>query len=214
MKISKTYWIGLWRSRFGQISPKSELGRWIQLISSFDEVINIVEIGCWNGKGSSRRIIEGSKLSIKNLDKQIVGLEANIDMYKQARRNLRKFHNYSVIWGSIVGVKQLDDQDLNPLEVEWFKKDVISLQHCPNVISEMPEKIDMLILDGGEFSTYSEFRMLYSRISGWVILDDTLVRKNRKVLNQLLKDDSFNVVRNSLKRNGFAIFQKSTRQNE
>jgi len=90
------------------------------LISSIDEVVNIVEIGCWNGKGSSRRIIEGGKLSIKYLDKKVVGLESNIKMYKQAKRNLRRFQNYSVIWGSIVGVSQLDNQDLNPLEIEWF----------------------------------------------------------------------------------------------
>jgi hypothetical protein len=176
------------------------------MISSIDEVINIVEIGCWNGKGSSRRIIEGSKLSSKYLDKKIVGLEANIEMYKQARRNLRRFQNYSVVWGSIVSFNQLDDQDLNPQEVEWFKHDIISLKHCPNVISEIPEKIDLLILDGGEFSTYSEFKVLYSRVEGWIVLDDTLVRKNRKVLSELLKDPSFNLVRSSKQRNGFAIF--------
>lgn len=203
-----TYLTNLWRNRFGQISPKSELGRWIQLISSIDEVVNIVEIGCWNGKGSSRRIIEGGKLSIKYLDKKVVGLESNIKMYKQAKRNLRRFQNYSVIWGSIVGVSQLDNQDLNPLEIEWFKNDVMSLQNCPNVISKIPEKIDLLILDGGEFSSYSEFKLLYSRIEGWIVLDDTLVRKNRRVFSELLKDPSFNLVRSGKQRNGFAIFAK------
>ena len=200
--------------RFGQIQPNSELGRWIQLICSFDEVVNIVEIGCWNGKGSSRRILEGSKLSNNLSSKQIVGLEANAKMYNQARRNLRKFQQYSVLWGSIVNVDQLDHQDITPQESVWLENDVKMILECPNVIDQIPNRIDLLILDGGEFATYSEFKQLNSRIKGWIILDDTLARKNRKVLSDLLKDDSYSLVRISSKRNGFAIFRKQSLLNE
>jgi hypothetical protein len=209
MNLIKYYKSKFYSRTYGQIHPKSELGRWIQLISSFDEVVTIVEIGCWNGKGSSRRIIDGAKLSSKCSDKQIFGLEASLEMYKEAKRNLKRFSNYNVIWGSIVNVDQLDDGDIAPHEVEWLKADERMLQSCPNVLTQIPAKIDLLILDGGEFATYAEFKVLYSRITGWVVLDDTLVRKNRKVLNELINDQVFNLVRRSEGRNGFAIFSKA-----
>jgi hypothetical protein len=208
MNIIQAFSYKLSPHRFGQIHPKSELGRWIKLISSFDEVATIVEIGCWNGNGSSRRIIEGAKLSSKYSDKQIIGLEASLEMYNKAKRNLKKFPNYLVLWGSIVKVDQLDDADLAPQEIEWLKGDIQMIQSSPNVLSQIPARIDLLILDGGEFATYSEFKALYSRIEGWIILDDTLVRKNRKVLAELLNDKYFNLVRRSEGRNGFAIFSK------
>jgi hypothetical protein len=208
MNLFKAYSARFLPRRFGQIHPKSELGRWIQLISSFEEVVSIVEIGCWNGKGSSRRIVEGAKFSLNYADKQIVGLEASLEMYKKAKGNLKRFPNYSVLWGSIVTLDQLDTFGLTPQENQWLKNDIRMIQECPNVLNQIPLKIDLLILDGGEFASYSEFKILYSRIKGWIILDDTLVRKNRRVLSELLKDPQFNLVRRSEGRNGFAIFSK------
>ena len=208
MNLFKAYSARFLPRRFGQIHPKSELGRWIQLISSFEEVVSIVEIGCWNGKGSSRRIVEGAKLSLNYADKQIVGLEASLEMYKKAKGNLKRFPNYSVLWGSIVTLDQLDKSGLTPQENEWLKNDIRMIQECPNVLNQIPSRIDLLILDGGEFASYSEFKVLYSRVKGWIILDDTLVRKNRNVLSELLKDPNFNLVRRSEGRNGFAIFSK------
>ena len=210
MNLFKAYSARFLPRRFGQIHPKSELGRWIQLISSFDEVVSIVEIGCWNGKGSSRRIVEGAKLSVNYADKHIIGLEASLDMYKKAKGNLKRFPNYSVLWGSIVTLDQLDNFDLTLQESEWLKNDIRMIQECPNVLNQIPSRIDLLILDGGEFASYSEFKVLYSRVKGWIILDDTLVRKNRSVLSELLKDPNFNLVRRSEGRNGFAIFSKVT----
>ena len=184
------------------------------MISSFEEVLSIVEIGCWNGKGSSRRIVEGAKFCLNYADKQIVGLEASLEMYKKAKGNLKRFPNYSVLWGSIVTLDQLDKSGLTPQENEWLKNDIRMIQECPNVLNQIPLKIDLLILDGGEFASYSEFKQLNSRINGWIILDDTLARKNRKVLSDLLKDNSYSLVRNSSKRNGFAIFRKQSLLNE
>lgn len=210
MNLFKAYSARFLPRRFGQIHPKSELGRWIQLISSFEEVVSIVEIGCWNGRGSSRRIVEGANSSVNFANKHIIGLEASLEMYKKAKVNLKRFPNYSVLWGSIVNFDQLDDFDLTPQEGEWLKNDIRMIQECPNVLNQIPPRIDLLILDGGEFASYSEFKVLYSRIKGWIILDDTLVRKNRNVLRELLEDPNFNLVRRSEGRNGFAIFSKVT----
>ncbi|CAN2170127.1 hypothetical protein MCEGKSH29_00035 [Candidatus Nanopelagicaceae bacterium] len=166
MNLFKAYSARFLPRRFGQIHPKSELGRWIQLISSFEEVVSIVEIGCWNGKGSSRRIVDGAKSSVNYAEKRIIGLEASPEMYKKAKGNLKRFSNYSVLWGSIVTLDQLDNFDLTPQEGEWLKNDIRMIQECPNVLNQIPSRIDLLILDGGEFASYSEFKVLYSRVKG------------------------------------------------
>ena len=43
----------------GQITHRDTVGKWIELLSSLDEVKSIVEIGTWSGRGSSQCIKRG-----------------------------------------------------------------------------------------------------------------------------------------------------------
>lgn len=76
-----------------------------------------------------------------------------------------------------------------------------------DVLDELPKKIDLLLLDGGDESTDEEFDLLYSRCSNFIILDDINDRKNRrqfaalKILKPLIRECHYD-------RNGWAIFGK------
>ena len=65
---------------------------------------------------------------------------------------------------------------------------------------------DVVLLDGGEFSTYSEFLKL-KEITKTLILDDTNELKNRKVLQALNNDSRWQAEIISNDRNGFAIYR-------
>jgi hypothetical protein len=83
------------------------------------------------------------------------------------------------------------------------------MKSCPNVIEILPNFIDLLLLDGGEFSTYSEFKALEDRLIGWVLLDDTNTRKCKKLFLELSESDSYNLIYSSDERNGVAVFRKA-----
>jgi hypothetical protein len=82
------------------------------------------------------------------------------------------------------------------------------MRDAPLVIDAIPLSLDLVILDGGEFSTYAEFLELKDRLAKWVVLDDVKTRKNRRVLEELQKDPAFALVAEEDERNGTAIFVK------
>jgi len=197
-------------TQVGQIGPKDEIGRWIELLASLNNVRTIVEIGTWNGLGSSLQIAKGVRKSTSDniLVKQVIGVEVNSQMWKRASRNLRKDSFFNVLHGSLVETSSLDSTDLSEFEKDWFAEDLRSIESSPNVIGEIPNAIDLLILDGGEFSTYGEYQMLKSRVSKWLILDDTNLRKCKRVLYEAINIDGFYLVFSSNERNGVAVLSR------
>lgn len=205
-KISVNY--GSHRAlRLGQIQRNQEIGRWLTLLASLDEVRTIVEIGTWSGRGSSQRLLEGARNRFQSSPPvQIWGFEANSEMYEISRRHLKN-QAFILVWGSIIGLEDLEVGDLTPDEIVWLEHDKASLGRAPMVLDEVPNNIDMLVLDGGEFSSRAEFKTLRTRLSGWLVLDDIHVRKNRQVFEECLASDDFSLVHVSSERNGTAIFR-------
>jgi hypothetical protein len=191
----------------GQISQHNEVGRWIQLLSSLDDVKSIVEIGTWNGKGSSKCIALGV-LQRATPNCRVIGFEVNPDMFKKAKRNLSKFDFFEVLFGSVVGEQELDQTQLNEQEMGWFVQDLKWIRESPSVLDRVPKEIDLLILDGGEFSTYAEFKKLEKKLTRWLILDDTRTRKCSKILEELLHNPQYLIVHVSQERNGTAVLMK------
>lgn len=188
----------------GQILETQEIGIWLIALSGLEEVKQIVEIGTWSGRGSSRLLLKGAS---NRSGCQIWGLEANHQMFLIAKRYLEN-KPFNLLWGSIVDAEELDSSNLTPEEAPWFEGDLKSLENTPNVLAQLPHEIDLLLLDGGEFSTYAEFKKLRSRIVNWLVLDDTNVRKNQRVLDEVLLDETFSLVHISNERNGTAVFKR------
>lgn len=193
----------------GQIGPNSELGRWITLLSSLDSVKNIVEFGVWNGRGSSLCILQGVEKRIIKKEVSILGFEINKEKYEEARKVLRKSTNYVLLYG---GILDLDDNflelnNLTKVEDEWWVIDQKNLETSSNYFTRVPLQIDLLILDGGEFTSYSEFKKLESRCKGFIVLDDIKVRKNRRVHFELSSNFSWACITSEDERNGYSIWR-------
>jgi hypothetical protein len=199
------------KKKSGQISPNQAIVRWIYLLASLPNVSSIVEIGTWNGLGSSKCIVEGVLSRGSTLDKaiKVVGLEVNPEMYKSAKRNLAKYPFFEPELGSIVIAENLDSANLSEIEEVWFLQDKAFIEGAPYVIDKIPATIDLLILDGGEFSTYAEFSILSSRINKWLILDDTKTRKCKKIIEEIHRGKfPFEIVWESSERNGTAVLRR------
>lgn len=115
-----------------------------------------------------------------------------------------------MIHGSIVDQHELDVEDLLGDEKEWIRQDIEMMKSCRNVLSDLPLHFDLVILDGGEFSTYAEFKKLEGRISRYLILDDTETRKCRRILKEIELSDKYEVIFQSSERNGTAVILKNS----
>jgi hypothetical protein len=201
----------------GQINRGSSLGEYIYDISSRDDVNSIVEIGTWNGCGSTRCVID----AIKGKDKQLTTVELHPNQYVEAVANVGEYA------GVLSNVKMLNGSVINHEDAFWFDHSIITdnpddhaslwyeidmnyLKDADNILDQIPSEIDLLILDGGEYTTYPEYVLLKDR-SKIICLDDTNTFKCAKILAEIGVENDFQSVVVSYERNGFAIFERITK---
>jgi hypothetical protein len=196
----------------GQINLYDQAGIDIRNICEREDVKTIVEIGTWNGRGSTFCVYE----SIKNTEKRLISLETWKEMYDLSFDFYQDKKEVSIINGYI-SEKLLDfdslhdsfftDYDKN-LKLSWYNEDLKNINNCKNVLDQIPEEIDFLILDGGEYSSWEEYLILKDR-SKIIFLDDTRppTIKNFMAREDLLKTRKV-IVDNLYIRNGYCIFEK------
>lgn len=194
----------------GQITLDTFLGSFLKDICEKNaDIKTVVEIGTWDGMGSTECIIQGLGNSNKSGIK-FISLESNLSMYQGA---VKVWENklpewVSLIHGRIVDEKDMDSNNLNSDEKNWFQHDLASMKTCQNVFEIIPNQIDLLLLDGGEFSTESEFKKLASR-SKIIIVDDTEARKSRAIKASVISSpDKYKIIFNLPEmRNGILAFE-------
>ena len=73
--------------------------------------------------------------------------------------------------------------------------------------SDIPEFYDVILLDGGEFTTYYEFKKLIDKCK-FLLLDDTNASKCKKIVIELKESNNWKILLENNERNGFAIFER------
>ncbi len=202
----------------GQINRGDKLGDLIYNLCNQEDIKVIVDIGTWNGMGSTKCIYD-SIIENKKTDYLVYSIESNESFYNQAVNNLNsKIENFNLILGRLVEIDELIDVDTcdnkfftsssREVQKTWMLEDSNNYSNIKNVLDIIPEKIDLLILDGGEFSSLSEFNKLKERTT-YFILDDTNTIKNYEVANLIRSEvNNYEIFMDSNDRNGFLVAKK------
>lgn len=206
----------------GQINRGSLLGEHIFNLSQLPEVKTIVEIGTWNGLGSTKCIYDAIIESHKK-DYLVISLECNLVRHNEAKSNIfPPLNNFNLIHGTIVTMEEvapLMQKEIEEIKkLPWLDEESLHLKTTPFVLNQIPEKIDLLILDGGEYSSSLEFKKLHKR-AHYIILDDTAsdlqwignhILKNSEVRKYILSHPKeFKIIEDKPKeRNGFLICER------
>lgn len=194
-------------SVYGQMNESTERWRLIKELLNENDLQNLVEIGTWKGMGSTLCILKNKKIG-----SSFITLETSFENYQIAKNNLVNYNNeFSLIYGRIIEVNDvidfISDLSLSEEQKVWLNEDLNNFKKTQNVIEQLPIEIDFLLLDGGEFSTYSEWKKLRSRTK-FVALDDINVLKCSKIYSELSKDSNYELVSLSNEGHGFCIFKK------
>jgi hypothetical protein len=191
----------------GQITENTERCEIIKNVINTYKPNIILEIGTWKGLGSTKCIINsiGDEVSF-------LSLETNKSFYEIAVENLNGYQDkVKLIYGRIVEKDEIlnfvQTINLNRWEEQWLREDLENVDKCENVLNKIPEKIDLLLLDGGEFSTYSEWLKLKDR-STIIMLDDTTVTKCKKINDELKSSENYTLIFETLEGHGFSVFKK------
>lgn len=209
-------------------------------LCSKDEVINIVEIGSSSGLGSTKAIIDGALKSSAS-SKNIYCIEVSSVRSSELQKNLIDYHsklNIKIINLSTIKPSDLPKNfrvivfyfkhNTNLRKVSlyrilgWLKKDIKFLEENPSlwnsktaidVVREdtFGEEIDLVVIDGGEFSGYQEFLLFYG--AKIIALDDVNSFKCYQAYMRLINDPEYELYGQDWDlRNGWAIFCRKSHQ--
>lgn len=192
----------------GQIQPNSPFGRVIISVASRPGFATFCEIGAWNGEGSTRCLFEGARQH----GGHIYSVEGDPEMYKQAERVWRNnplVHlSYGTVHRNVLTREQVTSHSLfNRVSDHynlWYDTEYKTAMTAPLVT--VPA-CDVILLDGGEFSTQGDWDTLNHPNLRAVLLDDTQVIKTNAIREQLFADPTWTCLRDEpTDRNGWAVF--------
>lgn len=191
----------------GQINRGSVFGEIIYEYASNVKYKKFLEIGTWNGQGSTKCFIDG--LLNRDDDYSFISIEASRNFYEIACYHNSEFlsEKIKIFHGRITEIDELIHSDITGYKKQWLDDDIANYNTCPNIFDEIKQQYDVVLLDGGEFSTFAEFTKLKD-LTTILMLDDIKELKNTAVVNSLNSDGEWKIIIESDDRNGFAVYEK------
>ena len=197
----------------GQITLDQNLGKHIKNLTEREDVKTIVDVGTFHGLGTTICIIYGMDNT-----KKLWSIELYPNMYEYSLMNLSKYltPNITLLNGKIIEYDDVFWFDHDTIDFStdlharlWYDKDMKHLMSGKNILSELPTIIDLLVLDGGEYTTYPEYLKLKDK-TNIIVLDDVNIHKCKRVREELLNDSDFELIFEDLDdRNGYSIFERT-----
>jgi hypothetical protein len=196
----------------GQIT-QNDFAREIEKYAADINNKTFLEIGTWNGLGSTKAFVNA--LSKRTDNYVFYSLECNKDKVHLAQKLYRNFNNVhilnEVIWNETPNdfYQIFPECKVDATYKKWNEIDILNMQQCELFLTRtnLPDIFDVLLLDGGEFTTYYEFQLLKNKCK-IIMLDDTNTNKCKLIVNEIKQSNQWNILKDSNERNGYLIAQK------
>jgi hypothetical protein len=194
----------------GQIQLSQEMGQWISKYASDRRFTRYLEIGTWNGRGSTCCFYDG--FSRRTDTPLLQSYEVHPERVAEASRCWMDVPSIRVIHGRVLQDEPTPEEvdALFPDRVRtWHAEDLLNCKTCPYVAPEDPE---VVLLDGAEYLTQFEFDRVFREMPSVrvYLLDDTMVAKTQRIVAYLLaQPDWVRVAYSDTQRNGWAVFERT-----
>lgn len=188
----------------GQITSTTKFGKLLSDLA--EEASVIVEFGTHDGTGSTQCLYAG----VRDASQHLYSVDIDGPLQESARAWFdSRFITF--IHGTIVKPEEFQTfAHPDPDSRQFYIPERDANARAPYVFDQIPEKIDLLLLDGGEWTSEVEFRKLYKR-SEVIAMDDSNARKSNKnwrardalmVYGWTLVGEDMN------ERNGWSVFRR------
>ena len=194
----------------GQIQYDDPMGQVIATYAKDIRFSKYLEIGTWNGGGSTYCFMKGFEQRNTDISFNFVSLEINEEMYSEAKEKYKNIDYINLFLGRILTDNEVPDintilETFESVNIEWLRNDINNLEYSSYFdTSYNPE---VVLLDGSEYLTYFEFKKLYDTTKVF-ILDDITTEKCRKIVEELRKANWLEKHYVRDERNGWAVYEK------
>lgn len=209
---------GVYKGSGGEVSTGENFGKALAALAGCREFHNYVEIGTAHGLGSTKRIAD--VLLARPDDCRLWTVEAFRFAHAVAARNWRDVDlrgRVVFVHGTVAAAAMMTydevcaDANYQPSEHVYsfasWEKNKLAVDSAPDALPHLPKEIDVLILDGGEFGSYGEYRALESRAKVICLDDSVTAIKNRRVREELIASGEWVLAaEKATERNGWSVF--------
>jgi len=174
-----------------------------------------LEIGTWNGLGSTKQFVD--MLKTRSDDYVFYSLECNSEKSSDARNLYVSEHKVHILNEVLFNNEPNNFYDIfpqclsNTMYKEWHRVDMENMKKCKIFLerTDLPEIFDVVLLDGGEFTTYFEYQLIKDRCK-YLLLDDINVAKCTKIVEEIKSEpEKWMIIQeNRYSRNGFMVCKK------
>lgn len=170
-----------------------------------------LEIGTWNGLGSTKAFVDGFETRDDN-NYIFYSLECNKEKWNDASKLYSKNERIHILNEVIWNEQPNDFYEIFPQCLtnenfkHWNEVDITNMKDCKLFLDrqDLPSHFDVVLLDGGEFTTYHEFKILENKTK-ILMLDDINVDKCKLIVKEIEASNDWMIVKKSETRNGFLI---------
>lgn len=200
--------LNAWKQGQGQVAPESVLGNFLMKVAKNTNYTKYLEIGTWSGMGSTRCLHLG--FLERTTPFVFKTLECNKEKCEMAALHYKDYPSVQILNSTVIRATDIPSTDelklmFNDLVEDWHKIDMENLATC----SFLEERdFDVVFLDGGEYTTYFEYKELVKSPSlRMIICDDTNMNKCKKVREELFASTEWKIIEDHpLDRNGWSAF--------
>ena len=202
--------------QIGDIGPDDDIiMQWIVKLSSDLENKTFLEIGTWNGLGSTKCFVDS--LRKRDDDYIFYSLECNKEKCKDAESLYiadEKIHILNeVIYNNLPDnfYDMYPEARIDETYKRWVDVDTFNMKNCSVFLdrTNIPDVFDVILLDGGVFITYFEYHLLKDRCK-YLLLDDTNIAKNKEIVDEIKsQSNKWKILEENLvSRNGILVCQR------
>lgn len=201
----------------GQIQLSQTFGQWISKYAADPRFTRYLEIGTWNGRGSTYCLHDGFR---KRSDAPVLqSYEIHKERCAEAATLWASVPSIRVLYGRVLPNAQCPtyrevSQRFPNANPTWHREDVENFWASPYLPPEDPE---VVLFDGAEYLTWYEFDRVFKDMASVrvFLLDDTKTDKTPAIAAYLsAHPDWIQTAGSETERNGWAIFERRPQEVE
>lgn len=195
----------------GQVQLTQGLGQWITRYAADPAFTRYLEIGSWNGRGST--ICFGAGFEHRSTEYDFRSMETSPERVSESRSFWAFNSAIKIYHGRILKDEDIPTFDMvrsalgNDIVASWHEEDMSNFRLA--AFHDMAKfRPQVALLDGGEYMTYFEYLALKDVVDVF-LLDDTSVTKCARIVQELTTDSQWECIAgSSVERNGWQVFQR------
>lgn len=157
--------------------------------------------------------MKDSKIGITKFN--FYSLECNTDKYNFAKKLYENIENVHILNEVILNEMPSDIYEIFPILLtnktfkSWNDVDFENMKNKNLFLNrdDIPDFYDVILLDGGEFTSYYEYNKLKDKCK-YLLLDDTNTNKCVKIVEEIKSSNNWKILFESNERNGVLVCER------